>query len=334
MREKPVPKRITLAEGGGGKAMNAFLRSAVFKHFKSPILAAAGDAAYISLNGELAFSSDSFVVIPEFFPGGDIGKLAAAGTTNDLAVSGAVPKYLSCSLVIPEGYETDKLECVIKSLSETAAEAGAEVVTGDMKVVPRNELVGLIINTAGIGEVRSRWNDFSKISAGDRIIISSDIARHGAALLLAREELGFSGVIPSDCNVLFNMLAPLHKKVVNFARDATRGGVAAVLNEIAAGSGKGIMIREEDIPIRKDVNYLCDTLGFEPLSVANEGVVVLITPPDDAEDAVRILREHPYGGSASLCGEVTESGSVLLETRIGGKRYVEYPSGENLPRIC
>lgn len=315
--------------------MNALLTSTVFKCFNNPALLAAGDAAYITPSGgELAFSADSFVITPEFFPGGDIGKLAAAGTINDLAVSGAIPKYLSCSLVIPEGYSAEKLEKILISLSETAAEAGAVVVTGDTKVIPRGELVGLIINTAGIGEVRSRWNDFSKVSLGDKIIITSDIARHGTATLLARGELGFTGSIPSDCNVLSNMLNPLHERVVNFARDATRGGVAAVLNEIALGSGKGIKITEDKIPIREDVSRLCSVLGFDPLTVANEGVAVLVTPPSEAAAVAELLKAHPYGAASAICGEVTGGNFVQLETCIGGKRYVDFPAGENLPRIC
>jgi hydrogenase expression/formation protein HypE len=329
-----MPEKITLAEGGGGKAMNALLKRAVFNAFKSPILLAGGDAAYISLKGELAFSSDSFVITPEFFPGGNIGKLAAAGTINDLAVSGAIPKYLSCSLVIPEGYDEADLMSALLSLSECAAEAGAEVVTGDTKVIPRGELVGLIINTAGIGEVRSRWNDFANIKAGDKVIITSDIARHGMAALLARGELGFTGVIPSDCNELFNMLFPLHEKNMRFARDATRGGVAAALNEIAEGCGKGFQIIEENIPIREDVRYICEALGFDPLTVANEGAAVVIVPPEEALEVLEIIKSHPYGAAAAICGEVTETKSVLLETKIGGKRYIDYPTGENLPRIC
>jgi hydrogenase expression/formation protein HypE len=329
-----MPDDITLAAGGGGKAMHALLTSAVFSNFKSPILLAGGDAAYIHPNGELAFSTDSFVISPEFFPGGNIGKLAAAGTINDLAVSGAIPKYLSCSLVIPEGYSLEKLKKIVAALSETAIEAGVEVVTGDTKVIPQGELKGLIINTAGIGEVISRWNDFSKISLGDKIIITSDIARHGMAVLLARGELGFTGVIPTDCAVLSNMLAPLHKRVVNFARDATRGGVAAVLNEISIGSGKGIIVEEEQIPIRDDVHRLCDVLGFDPLTVANEGVAVIISPPKEAEAVLDLLKAHPCGISSTICGEVAEGSYVLLETNIGGKRHIDFPTGENLPRIC
>ncbi|MDR2104163.1 MAG: hydrogenase expression/formation protein HypE [Deferribacteraceae bacterium] len=325
---------ITLAAGGGGRDMNALLASAVFSAFKSPILLAGGDAAYIQPKGELAFSTDSFVITPEFFPGGNIGKLAAAGTINDIAVSGAIPKYLSCSLVIPEGYSLENLKKIISSLAETAAEAGVEVVTGDTKVVPRGDIRGLIVNTAGIGEVVSRWNDFSRISTGDKVIITSDIARHGMAVLAARGELGFTGAIPTDCAVLSNMLALLHKKTINFARDATRGGVAAVLNEIAVGSGKGIIAVEEQIPIRDDVRELCNVLGFDPLTVANEGAAILIAPPEEAEAVLEILKAHPYGASSAICGEVARERHVLLETSIGGKRRIDFPTGENLPRIC
>ena len=324
---------VTLAAGGGGKVMDRLLSGLILKYFKSPELSRLRDASYITCPEKAAFCTDSFVITPEFFPGGDIGKLAVAGTTNDLAVSGAVPLYLSCGLVIPEGYSMESLERVLASMAEAAELAGAEIVTGDTKVMPRGELSGLIINTAGIGRRVYSWNDASNIKEGDSIIISSDIARHGVAIFLAREELGFKGKIESDCNILYPMLKTIEGADVHFARDATRGGVAAVLNEISRATGKGMYLYEKDIPLREDVSRFCDTLGFEPLAVANEGAAVIIARPDGAAAMVEALRRHPAGHNASVVGTVRGQG-VILETAIGGKRYVEMPLGEILPRIC
>ncbi len=326
--------KITLSAGGGGKAMAELIGGLFFKYFKSRELREMRDAAYISCPEKAAFSTDSFVIKPEFFPGGDIGKLAVAGTTNDLACSGAVPLYLSCGMIIPEGYDRGDLEKIIASMARAADEAGAEIITGDTKVVPKGELHGLIINTAGIGRREAGWNDYGAVKADDCVIISSDIARHGVSVFLAREELGFSGNIESDCNILCKMLQTLYGLRVRFVRDATRGGVAAVLNEIAERTGLGIAVRERDIPLREDVAHFCDTLGFDPLAVANEGAVVVIVDKDDAGAVLERLRRHPAGRNASICGTVRPDKGVILETSIGGKRYVEMPLGEILPRIC
>jgi hydrogenase expression/formation protein HypE len=324
---------ITLAAGGGGKIMGELISGLIFKHFKSGELAQMRDASYITCPEKAAFSTDSFVITPEFFPGGDIGKLAVAGTTNDLACSGAVPLYLSCALVIPEGYSLEDLDNALASMAAAAELAEVQVVTGDTKVVPRGELKGLIINTAGIGRREKNWNDYANVKEGVSIIISSDIARHGVSVFLARGELGFEGTIESDCNILYPMLKNLYGCDVHFVRDATRGGVAAVLNELAAATGKGMLIREKDIPLREDVSRFCDALGFDPLAVANEGALVVIADKDNAEMVVQKLRSHPAGQNAAICGTVTGKG-VVLETSIGGKRHVEMPIGEILPRIC
>ncbi|MDR2883625.1 MAG: hydrogenase expression/formation protein HypE [Deferribacteraceae bacterium] len=326
--------KITLSAGGGGKAMNELLSGLILKHFKNKELHEMRDASYIECPEKAVFSTDSFVVTPEFFPGGDIGKLAVAGTTNDLACSGATPLYLSCGLVIPEGYDRDDLDKILGSMAEAAAYAGVEIVTGDTKVVPRGDLRGLMINTAGIGRLENRWNDYPNVKVGDRVIITSDIARHGVAVFLAREELGFSGSIESDCNVLCKMLKDIQGEDVHFVRDATRGGVAAVLNELADHTGLGFMLNEGDIPLRQDVAHFCDTLGFDPLAVANEGALVIIAGAESAERIVNTIKEHSAGKAAAVCGIVTDKKGVTLETNIGGKRYVEMPLGEILPRIC
>ncbi|MDR2870402.1 MAG: hydrogenase expression/formation protein HypE [Deferribacteraceae bacterium] len=327
-------KTVSLAAGGGGKAMSELIGGLLFKYFKNNELHEMRDASYLSLIGELAFSTDSFIITPEVFPGGDIGKLAVAGTTNDLACSGAIPRYLSCSLIISEGYDLSQLELVIASMAAAADEAGVDIVTGDTKVVPHGELSGLFINTAGIGVVAKRTNDYANIKAGDKIIITSDIARHGVAVFLARKELGFTGQIESDCNILCNMLNSVLDYGVHFIRDATRGGVAAVLNEVAERSSLGVLLRETQIPLREDVSHFCDTLGFDPLAVANEGVAVVIVDSADADQVLSTIRSHSAGVRAAICGEVTANKGVLLETVIGGKRYVEMPLGEILPRIC
>ncbi|MDR0454753.1 MAG: hydrogenase expression/formation protein HypE [Deferribacteraceae bacterium] len=325
---------ITLSAGGGGKAMARLINGVFLKYFKNSELREMRDAAYILTPEKTAFSTDSFIIKPEFFPGGNIGKLSVAGTTNDLACSGAVPLYLSCGMVIPEGYDTEKLEKIVSSMAEAAGEAEAEIVTGDTKVAPRGDLQGLIINVSGIGRTEAEWNNYSAVKAGDCVIISSDIARHGVSVLLAREELGFSGGIESDCNVLCKMLQTLYGLRVHFVRDATRGGVAAVLNEISERSGLGITVRENDIPLRDDVAHFCDALGFDPLAVANEGAVIIITEKDDAEAALERVRKHPAGRNAAICGYVRQDAGVIMETSVGGRRYIEMPLGEILPRIC
>ncbi len=325
---------VKLSLGGGGKQMSDFIKDVILKNFDNEIIANMGDASLIKTNGLCAFSTDSFVIKPDVFTGGDIGKLAICGTVNDLAVSGAIPKYLSFSIVVAEGYPLDKLEQIIISAGKTAKEAGVMVVCGDTKVVEREALDGIIINTAGVGDIVKNLNDFSSIKTGDKIIVTSDIARHGMSIMLSRGNLGFIGNIESDCACLNKMLETVYTKDVKFARDATRGGLAAVLNEIAESSDVGIAVNEETLPIREDVANFAETLGFDPLSVANEGVAVVIASADCADEVVNILRENPLGKSAVIIGEITDSKKVVLNTTIGGKRYIEMPPGELLPRIC
>lgn len=327
-------KKIGLAEGGGGSATNKFIKELFISRLGNEFSEKMPDAAHLKTTDKTAFTTDGFVVRPEFFPGGDIGKIAVCGTVNDLAVSGAVAEFLSLGVVIPEGYEASKLEKIVNSIAETAKQAGVKIVCGDTKVVEKGAADGLFLNTAGIGKVVNDWTNYSHIKEGDIIILTSDIARHGMSVLLARGELGFEGNIKSDCAPLNKMLEAIHQYDVHFCRDATRGGVAAVLNEIAEESGKGFFIKETDLPIRKDVKNLCEILGFEPLSVANEGLAVILVSASDSSIALETIRKFEEGRNASIIGFVSGDGRVILETEVGGKRVVDMPAGELLPRIC
>lgn len=327
-------KIVTLSVGGGGREMQEFIASKVFKKFNNDILSSSSDSAILDMKSKLAFTTDSFIITPEFFTGGDIGKLSVCGTVNDLAVSGAIPKYLSLSLIIPEGYSLEKLDIILSSISTTSEHAGVKIVTGDTKVMPYGKLDSILINTSGIGEVVKDLTDFSNIKVGDKVIVTSDIARHGMSIMLSRSDLGFIGDISSDCTTLNKMLQGVYHHDIKFGRDATRGGIGAVLNEIKDRVGLGFSIDETKIPIRNDVRDLCSTLGFDPLSVANEGVAVLIVSADDAEAIVYELNKYPEGVNASITGSVVVTPKVVLNTKIGGKRYVEMPTGELLPRIC
>lgn len=326
--------RVTLAVGGGGASTQSFISDIIFSRLGNPLLRKAADAALIDTSLRTAFTTDSFVVRPEFFPGGDIGKIAICGTVNDLLVSGAIPEYISFGLIIPEGYLLTDLERVIDSMAATCEKAGVQVVCGDTKVVERGALDGLIINTSGIGRTVHDWTDYANISAGDKVIITSDAARHGMSVLLARGELGFDGQIESDCAPLNDVFDAARQYAVTFARDATRGGIAAVLNEIAAMCGVGFLMEDEHIKVRDNVRYLCDMLGFDPLSVANEGLAVIIVKEQDAEKALADIRKTANGADAAIAGTVTSDGKVVLKTTIGGKRFIEMPRGELLPRIC
>ncbi|GAB7140599.1 hydrogenase expression/formation protein HypE [Deferribacterales bacterium RsTz2092] len=330
---------ISLSTGGGGRAMQRLIKDVLFKHFKGSELREMRDASYfmpteLIPNGELAISTDSFVVTPEIFPGGNLGKLAVAGTTNDLACAGAVPQYITCALVIPEGYRLDTIETIIATFAQAADEADVEIIAGDTKVIPAGELSGLIINTTGVGRLIKRTNDYASIKVGDRVIITSDIARHGIAISLARGEFGFEGIVESDCNILCKMLNNILGFDVHFIRDATRGGVAAVLNEIADKTGLGFVIDEKTIPLDDGVEGLCEALGFDPLDVANEGVALVVVGADDVASVLDMLHSFDVGTRATLCGEVVTNSNVVMTTRVGGRRYIDMPLGEILPRIC
>ncbi|MDR3374159.1 MAG: hydrogenase expression/formation protein HypE [Ancalomicrobiaceae bacterium] len=337
--------RVTLAHGGGGKAMRDLVDDVFVSVFDNPDLAPLEDQARFSLSAlgqygdRLAFTSDSFVVDPLEFPGGDIGKLAVCGTVNDLAVGGAKPLYLSCSVIIEEGTELTLLRRIAQSMARTAAEAGVSFVTGDTKVVTHGACDKLFINTAGIGVIRSGLDlGCHRAEPGDLIIVNGLLGDHGAAILGARGDMALSSPILSDCAPLNGLIDVLIAACpeVKFLRDATRGGVATVVNEIAEASGVGIELDDDATPIREEVRGFCEILGLDPLYLANEGRIVAVVPAAAGDRAIAALRSHGYGEGATVIGRVTPgpAGRVTMHTRFGGKRVVDMLIGEQLPRIC
>ncbi|MFH1655237.1 MAG: hydrogenase expression/formation protein HypE [Candidatus Omnitrophota bacterium] len=332
--------KILLAHGSGGKLMHDLINNLFLKHLNNPYLKDLNDASIIKLkNRNLAFTTDSFVVKPLFFPGGDIGKLAVFGTINDLAVMAARPLFLSCGMIVQEGLSISVLEKVTKSLAEAANESNVNIITGDFKVVEKESCDGIFINTAGIGEVIKGVNiSMNNIKAGDKIIINGPIGQHGIAVLAARKELDFNFNIKSDCGGLSKLIIPLLKNAsgIKFMRDPTRGGLATTLNEITDKTGLGIILDENKIPVSKSVKASCEILGLDPLYIANEGKVVLIVDNKKASNILRKLKQHPLGRQAQIIGEITkkQKGRVCLNTSVGGRRIVDMLTGEILPRIC
>lgn len=336
---------INLSHGSGGKAMRDLIEDVFVGAFENPILAAMEDQAvfpladFASLGNRLAFTTDTFVVDPLFFPGGDIGTLAVAGTVNDLAMSGAVPLFLSCGMVIEEGLPTEVLRRAVASMKATALEACVTVVTGDTKVVGRGAADKLFINTAGIGVVPEGVNiSARRARPGDVVIVNGYLGDHGTAILIARNELGVECGVRSDCQPLGTLVAAMVAACpdIHCLRDATRGGLATVLNEFAESSNVGIRIRESSLPIREEVKGACEILGLDPLYLANEGKLVAIVPADRAESVLAAMRSQPAGKHSAIIGEVTEarSAGVILHTTFGGDRVVDMLVGEQLPRIC
>lgn len=337
--------QINLAHGAGGKAMRDLIEDVFVAGFNNPVLAAMEDQAAFPLadlarhGNRLAFTTDTFVVDPLFFSGGDIGTLAVAGTVNDLAMSGAVPLYLSCGMVLEEGLSTETLRRVVASMKQTADLAGVSIVTGDTKVVERGAADKLFINTAGVGVIPDGVNiSAANAQAGDAIIVNGYLGDHGTAILIARNQLGVECSIASDCQPLGGLVAAMVAacKDIHCLRDATRGGVATVLNEFAQSSGVAIRLREQALPIREEVKGACEILGLDPLYLANEGKLVAVVPAGRAEHVLAAMRAHPAGRDAAIIGEVTESptGTVILHTAFGGQRIVDMLVGEQLPRIC
>lgn len=337
-----MENKILLGHGSGGKLTRELIHRLFVKHFNNQILAIQSDSAILTTNSRnLSFTTDSFVVDPIFFPGGDIGKLAVAGTVNDLAVSGARPLYLSCSFILEEGFYLDQLENIVKSMAEEAKTAGVIIVTGDTKVVDRGKCDKIFINTSGIGILDKNKKDIStgkKISKGDRIIINGSVADHGMAILSARNEMNLSAEILSDCASLNHMIQDVIDEgiEINFMRDATRGGLATVLAELAEGKYYGIKVKETSIHVNENVRGMCEILGFDPLYVANEGKVVMVVSEKDTERTLQILRANKLGKNASAIGQIVDQhpGKAWLETEIGGKRIIDLLAGEQLPRIC
>lgn len=337
-----MDEKILINHGSGGKMMREIIKDIFLAEFDNQILSAGTDSALLDIPSEsIAFTTDSYVVEPIFFPGGDIGKLAVCGTVNDLSVSGAEPKYLTCSLIIEEGFAFTELKAIIKSMSQAAREAGVIIVTGDTKVVNNGKCDKIFINTSGIGILKSQYKHISygtNIKIGDKILINGTIADHSMAILQAREDIKMDSTIHSDCAPLNKMIKELLDAGINikFMRDATRGGIATVLSELVEDCNFGIFLQEDQIPINDKVRGMCEIFGFDPLHAANEGKVIMIISDEDSEKAINILKQNKYGENSAIIGEITESnqGKVILETEIGGRRIIDMLAGEQLPRIC
>ena len=337
---------ILLDHGSGGKLSHNLIEELFVRYFNNPTLEAMGDSALLDPgSGKLAFTTDSYVVSPIFFfPGGNIGKLAVCGTVNDLAVSGAKPLYLSAGFIIEEGLSLEDLEKIVVTMAEEAQACGVTIVTGDTKVVEKGACDKIFINTAGIGFIEDRFSEISNgrdIRVGDKILINGCIADHGMTILGRRNELDFSTPIESDCAALNGLLDGILNSMsepvpIHFMRDATRGGVATVLCELAEQKQLGIQLNESSIPVRDAVAGLCELLGFDPLYVANEGKVVVIVAAEKAEAILAEMHIHPLGCDSAIIGEITAEhpGTVVLSTEVGGSRIVDMLAGAQLPRIC
>jgi len=330
-----MTKTITLAQGNGGEENNDLIKKVFYKAFKNEILERSEDAAVL---GNLAMTTDSFTVSPLFFAGADIGKLAVCGTCNDLAMMGAVPKYLTCSVIIEEGFEVESLERIVESMRSELAINGAVVVSGDTKVVPKGSVDKIFINTTGLGEIVQSGISSNNITEEDVILINRDIGCHGATIFAAREGIEMSSTLRSDCNSLYPQVKALLDSGVEITamRDATRGGVAAVLNEWSRQSNVCIEVDEENIPVSDEVKGICEMLGFEATALANEGTFVLAVKKGSAAKAVEILKSFDVCAMASVVGEVSQKypKKVILKSPWGTSRFLETPSGELLPRIC
>ena len=326
---------ITLAQGNGGEENNELITKVFYKAFENEILSKSEDAAVIE-SGKLAMSTDSFTVSPLFFNGGDIGKLSICGTCNDLAMMGAKPKYLTCSVIIEEGFAIEQLERIVASMKSELARNGAVVVSGDTKVVQKGSVDKIFINTTGVGEVLQEGISSNNISEDDLILVSRDIGAHGAAIFAAREGIELSTDLQSDCESLFSTVEALINSGIKITamRDATRGGLAAVLNEWAKQSNVCIEVQEDKIPVSESVQGICEMLGFEATALANEGTFVLAINKNDAQKALEILQT--YHSNAQVIAEVTQNQpqKVVLHSSWGTKRFLEIPTGELLPRIC
>ncbi|WP_269935599.1 hydrogenase expression/formation protein HypE [Serratia liquefaciens] len=333
---------ITMAHGSGGAAMQQLLDDLFLPAFANPQLDQREDQARLDLaeltqqGDRLAFTTDSYVIDPIFFPGGDIGKLAICGTANDLAVSGALPRYLSCGFILEEGLPLPDLQRVVASMAATAQQAGIRIATGDTKVVQRGAADKVFINTAGIGVIPSGLNWAAQnIRVGDAVIVSGTLGDHGATILNLREKLGMSLDVISDCAVLTPLIEPLRAiHGVRAIRDATRGGVNAILHEFSRAAGVGIEVEESLLPIAPAVRSICELLGLDAINFANEGKLVVVAAPQAAQDVLCALRAHPLGASAALIGTVTDGRQVRLQGAYGISRRLDLPHAEPLPRIC
>jgi hydrogenase expression/formation protein HypE len=331
--------KILLAHGSGGKLAHELVEKSFVRALANPLLDKLDDSAVFDLSGRLAFTTDSYVVSPIFFPGGDIGRLAVCGTVNDLATSGAKPLYLSLAFIIEEGLSLGELEKVVNSVQKTVGEAGVEIVTGDTKVVPRGSADKLFINTAGVGIIPEGVNiSGANAKPGDKVILNGTIGDHGIAVISQREGLSFATKLESDCAPLGGLVADMLQASSNIhvLRDPTRGGLATSLNELAKQSKVSIRIEEAKIPVREEVLAACEMLGFDPLYVASEGKMIAIVPPQDADKVLKAMRKNKYGRDAAIIGEVMgeKPGRVVMKTVLGSSRIVDMLVGDLLPRIC
>ncbi len=340
----PLPiseyKNVLLAHGSGGKLTHQLIQKMFLSQFRNELLEPLHDGAILNLGGmRLAFSTDSYVVSPIFFPGGDIGELAVNGTVNDLAMCGAKPMFISAGFIVEEGLPMEDLWRIVTSMQRAAERASVVLVTGDTKVVDRGKADKIFINTSGIGTIEEGVNiNPQSIHVGDRIILSGPIAEHGMAIMSVREGLEFETELKSDTAPLNDLVRAMLavSKNIRVLRDPTRGGVASVLNELAESSDVGLSILEESIPVKDEVKGACEILGLDPLYVANEGKLIAVAPPGDVERILAAMHAHPLGEDAVVIGEATATHrkTVVMKSRIGGTRVVDMLSGEQLPRIC
>ncbi len=340
----PIPitdyKEIVLGHGSGGRLTHQLIEKMMLPQFRNDLLEPLHDGAIFSLNGcRLAFSTDSYVVSPIFFPGGDIGHLAINGTVNDLSMCGAKPLYLSVAFILEEGFAMEDLWRIVLSMKKAAEDAGVTLVTGDTKVVDRGKGDKIFINTSGVGVIETGVNVHpNRVQVGDQILINGAIAAHGIAILAVRENLEFESQIVSDTaplnDLVQTMLNASHE--IHVLRDPTRGGLASTCNEIAKQAKVGITLKENQIPIAEETKGACEILGLDPLYVANEGKLLAFVAPTVADQVLHAMKNHPLGKESSVIGEVVQAhaGTVVLKTRIGGSRVVDMISGEQLPRIC
>jgi len=331
-----MQKQVTLSMGNGGEENNELIKKVFYKAFKNDILSKSEDAAVLNINENIAMSTDSFTVSPLFFAGANIGKLSVCGTCNDLAMMGAKPKYLTIGVIIEEGFSIRDLEKIVKSIKEELAINGAIIVSGDTKVMPKGTIDKIIINTTGIGEIQKQGISSNNIRQNDAILVSRDIGCHGASIFAAREGIELSNNIQSDCQSLYPIVQKLIDENINITalRDATRGGVSAVLNEWANQSNICIEVQEDKIPVNEEVNGMCEMLGFEAMSLANEGTFCLAIKKEDSQKALEILKK--FNENATILAKVTDKykQKVILNSSYGTQRFLDTPTGELLPRIC
>lgn len=331
--------QILLAHGSGGKLSHELVEKGFLKEFSNPILDRLDDSAVVAFRGKLAFTTDSFVVSPIFFPGGDIGKLSICGTVNDLSMVGATPLYISLAFIIEEGFREEDLDRIVASIKKATTEAGVQIVTGDTKVVTRGGLDKFFINTAGIGKIPSGVKvSAANIRPGDKIILSGSIGDHGIAVLSQREGLNFSTELKSDCAPLNKLVSDMLEasKAIHDMRDPTRGGLATILNELAEQSKTSILIEESAIPVKDEVRGACEMLGLDPLYIANEGKLVAFVAPRAIAPVLAAMKRNIYGRDATVIGTVTTGnpGRVVMKTKFGTSRIIDMLVGEALPRIC